>query len=337
MAIGLLRKGLKEGVLSPSVCRRFLSFHYSLQWIKYSLGNGHRLPALEGIVWSELEPKIAKTERGFYDYHRWKHWETVEEEHQGALDESLMERFSALSSQFSEEQELSEPFQRICELNFNITRLSLNRNSPEVRKDSEDQSKAGSEEGVYQGIMQLLDQASVSNELLAEFSSLKSQIFGLENLEVLVGLAVEEVAWFFHCLWDVSYDPEGVDPARFDAETKGVSDTLTKVGEVDDELINAHCDGITEILFPSPQGGHSGNQLTDRLTPYLRLIYRILQIQSIYLTETKMLFRRSGNPNNWPGKESLARESRGRINAILRDYYKILVDELVVANDRESQ
>ena len=143
---------------------------------------------------------MPKTERGFYDYHRWKHWETVEEEHQGALDESLMERFSALSSQFSEEQELSEPFQRICELNFNLIRLSLNRDSPEVRKDSEDRSKAGSEEGVYQGIMQQLDQASVSNELLAEFSSLKSQIFGLENLEVLVGLAVEEVAWFFHCL-----------------------------------------------------------------------------------------------------------------------------------------
>ncbi len=151
---------------------------------------------------------------------------------------------------------------------------------------------------------------------------------GSEDLEVLVDLAVEKVTWFFHCLWDVSYDPEGIDPARFDAETKGVSDTLTKVGEVDDDLITDHCRGITEMLFLSRQGGRSGTQLTGKLTPYLRLVYRILQIQNIYLGETKRLFLRTGNPNNWPGKETLARESDGRIGAALRDYYKILVDEI---------
>ena len=61
--------------------------------------------------------------------------------------------------------------------------------------------------------------------------------------------------------------------------------------------------------------------------------FQCLRFQDRYLG----VVRESNKSNNWPGKESLARESRGRINAILRDYYKILVDELVVANDRESQ
>jgi len=319
--------------LPPEVCRQFLEYHFSFQWIKYALGNTLRLPAQTNIAWSQLEPCIGVTERRFYEGHSWRGWETADEENQSALNKEIVSRFSELSSKFLSEVDLPEPLQKFLMLNIDLIRRQEEQYNRElIPEDEHVHNRSASSDYLEdfddkEDFMRLLTKGSDTDNLLSDFNSLRNQIFGCDDLEVLIALAMERISWFWHCLWDVSYDPSGADPERFDSETAVVFETFSRLREINQQERRAYCEALATALFPLHHQHSSETELPVKLKPYLDFVFKLLEIQEIYTGETRRLFVRTGNPNNWPGKEDLARESRHRVDTVLRDYYKVMVDE----------